>query len=98
MDVVQGTHMILNEVFKTTSTTRATGFLGGDCTLTGGDELAFNVNFNIPNTTFANTGSTSGTIATVTTNFHVSSGAGRPAKNRGLWFDGSMMVTLKYLH
>ena len=51
MDAVQGTHMILNEVFKTTSTTRATGFLGGGYTLTGGDELAFNANFNIPNTT-----------------------------------------------
>ena len=65
------------------------GFLGGSCTLTGGDELALSVNFNIPNDTFTNSGSSSGTLASLTTTIDSGSGAGHPAKYRGLYFDGA---------
>ena len=46
------------------------------------------MDFNIPNDTFVNSGSSSGAIADVTTIIG-GAGAGSPAKYRGLWFDGS---------
>ena len=64
-----------------------TGFDGASCTLVGGDEKILDYNFNIPNIVFESTGAKTGSTYQITAT--VVAPAGNPAKNRGLYFDGS---------
>ena len=61
------------------------GYNGAACTLTGGDELALSYSFNHPRNAFTNAGSASGFDVTSV----VVAPAGNPAKNRGIYFDGT---------
>ena len=63
-----------------------TGYTGGLCTLPGGSEMILNYNFNVPATTFANSGATGSTHDLTTV---VIAPSGQPAKNRGIYFDGT---------
>jgi hypothetical protein len=62
-----------------------TGYKVADCTLEAGKEMALSYAFNVPALTFANSGH-AGTLDITST---VDAPAGNPAKNRGLYFNGS---------
>jgi hypothetical protein len=58
------------------------GFTDADCKLPGGSEMIVSYSFNVPANSFTNAGAT-------TTAHDITNAAVKPAKNRGLYFDGA---------